>query len=223
MLRYCYSPLKYGGKMKKTEILKTILKSAKLYSENLENKNLIFIFNNENNETNYFEVLFEPRHFHHLTGTRIVNPSIKSKVEFYNMCLENNISEKDFDLATDGTTSLKMQILPSLMKLHRLAKMVGDYNSHKPKLYTEKLAGNIVCCMGFTKEERFYVPNTILKEDIRDITPKVNKLIAVYSKKTKDIHYTSLCYLAKGISIDNIKLPQHINGKIDNINLKIEF
>ena len=135
--------------MKKTEILKTILSSAKSYAEYLE-KNILFLFNDENKETHYFEVAFEPRHFHHFTGTTIINSDINSKVEFYNMCLRNNLSENDFDLAEDGTTPLKMEIVPSLMKVHKMVKMVGDYNDYKPRLYTEKLAGNTVGCLDFT-------------------------------------------------------------------------
>lgn len=210
--------------MKKIDVLKAVLSSAKSYSQNLENRNMLFLFNDENKQPHCFEVVFEPRHFHHLTGTKIVNPNIKSSVEFYDMCLRNNLSENDFILAPDGTTPLKIAILPSLMQIHKMAKMIGEYNDCKPKLYTEKLAGSTVGCMGFVKDEgKYYVPNTILQEDIRDVTIKANKLLAIYSKGIKEDQYSHLCYVAKGIPVDNIMMPADIREKIDIENLIIEF
>lgn len=212
--------------MNKIEVLKTVLSSAKSYSENLENKNILFLFNDDIKQAHCFEIVFEPRHFHHLTGTKIVNSNIKSSVEFYNMCLKNNLSEHDFDLAEDGTTLLKMAVLPSLMEVHKMAKMIGDYNDCKPRLYTDKLAGSQVGCMGFVKEkeeDKYYIPNTVLKEDIRNVTKKANRLIAIYSKEIREVQYNHLCYAAKGIPVDDIKMPIFIKEKIDIENLIIEF
>lgn len=108
------------------------------------------------------------------------------------------------------------------MKIHKLSKMIGDYNKSK-RLYTEKLAGNIRGCMGFVQEGYFFAPNTILKEDIRNVSVKANKLVAVYAKQIKDSLYNHLCYLAKGIDVKDVKTTLHIKEKIDMDNLITDF
>lgn len=67
---------------------------------------------------------------------------------------------------------MKLSVLPQLMKIYRSAKMVGDYSFTKSVLYTEKLVGNITASLGFVRDDKYYIPNTALKEDIRDITIK---------------------------------------------------
>ena len=204
--------------MTKDEIVKIILKSAKIYSENLENKNMLFLYKDKSNKINYFEAVFDPRQFHHLTGTKIVNKNIKSKKEFYNMCLKNNISKNDIEVAEDGTTRLKMEVLPYLMNLHKTSNMVCIFDGYSVKLQTEKLVGNIKGCIGFVQDKRdgnYFVPNTILNEDIRKLSNNTSRLIAVYSKLIKEPSYTNLCYLAKGINISELKIPEEIKEKID--------
>lgn len=50
----------------------------------------------------------------------------------------------DFELSSDGTTQLKLQVLPSLIKSNLSANMIGNPDENRPKLYTEKLIGNIM-------------------------------------------------------------------------------
>lgn len=71
----------------------------------------------------------------------------------------------------DNTTDLKLQVLPQLMKIDRIANMIGEYDVTKIFLQTDKIAGNINACMGFVRDKRLklYVPNTALKKDIRQI------------------------------------------------------
>lgn len=71
--------------MNKEEILKVIVESARIYEENLVNKNMLFLFTDKNKNNRFFEALFEPRHFHHFTGTNLTKPNstvhCKNKVE----------------------------------------------------------------------------------------------------------------------------------------------
>ena len=69
-----------------------ILHVKQQYNLNLENKNLLFIFNSKFSNIEYFETLFLPKHFLHLTGV-ISNKNIKSS-NFYNMCLKGKLSPK---------------------------------------------------------------------------------------------------------------------------------
>lgn len=209
--------------MTKNEILKIIVKSAKLYSEHLENKNMLFLYKDKTNKINYFEAVFDPRQFQHFTGTRIVNKNIKSKTEFYNMCLNNNLTEKDFEITKDGTTRLKMEVLPYLMTIYKVSNMVCAFDSCGVKLQTEKLVGNVKGCMGFVQSGKYFVPNTILNGDIRKLSNNTSRLLVVYSKMIKDQFYTNLCYVAKGIDILELKIPEDIKELIDMGNLTYDF
>ena len=116
----------------------------------------------------------------------------------------------------DGITETKLSILPQLMQLHRCAKMIGDYDNTRPLLYTEKLAGNISACLGFTREKDYYIPNTALREDIRDISVHPTKrVLAIFKKDVTEELYTTLCYTAKKLDISSIKLPDSLKQKLE--------
>ena len=102
---------------------------------------------------------------------------------------------------------MKLSILPQLMKFQTCAKMVGVYDYKKSVLYTEKIAGNIYACMGFIKEENdYYIPNTALREDIRDISIQPQKrVLAIFKKNISQKFYNKIpCYLAKKVDISLI-------------------
>ena len=89
--------------------------------------------------------------------------------------------------------------------------MVGDYNSVRSMLYTEKLAGNTTACLGFVFQDGFYIPNTALEEDIRNLSLKpIQRVLAIFRKPAKIDRYQEMCYLAKGIDINSIALPHDI-------------
>lgn len=192
--------------MKKEDAIKIITKCASDYQSCLSNKNILFVYGTLQNP-NYLEATFLARHFLHLTGLEINKNRISSSTDFYKRALNNRLSPHDFSFPKNGTAELKLMILPSLMKIHRSAKMIGDYNFVKPILYTKKLVGNITACLGFVKDEdiEYYIPNTVLQEDIRDITQKPQqRILAVLRKDIIQENYEEVCYIAKGISLQNI-------------------
>ncbi|MEG0020798.1 MAG: PBECR4 domain-containing protein, partial [Oscillospiraceae bacterium] len=177
--------------MKKEAAIKIITDCAKIYDTNLANKNILFLFKSSGNKIEYFEAVFLPQHFLHLTGVQPA-PKKTSTINFYKKCLTGKLSPHDFSFAPNGTTDMKLQVLQSLMKIDKTAKMVGEFNFSKSMLHTEKLAGSIVACLGFAKNNktRYYFPNTALKEDIRDLTVKPQqRIIAILKKGVKDTHY----------------------------------
>ena len=60
-------------------------------------------------------------------------------------------------------------MLPEMVNIHKIARMIGSYDQSKVLLYTERLVGSVRGCMGFVTEGDYYVPNTVLREDIRKI------------------------------------------------------
>ena len=109
---------------------------------------------------------------------------------------------------------MKLQILKNLVSLNKKAKILGNYNVSKPKLNTELMIGNIEWCLGFIKEERYYVPNTLCKEDIRNVVINPNRIICILSKKIKEDFYSTIDYLVKDIEIKDIINLYDLKDKI---------
>ena len=75
--------------MKKEDAIRIITNCAKLYHENLEGKNLLFLYGAPQ-LPQYFEAAFLPKHFLHFTGVALVEQRIVSGIDFYDRCLNRN-------------------------------------------------------------------------------------------------------------------------------------
>lgn len=118
----------------KEEALKIIFLSAKEYQDNQENQNLLFLCGSLQN-VEYFQTVFPAQNFMHLTGVQATG---FTATEFYRACVDRRVSADDISFALNGTTPLKLQVLPQLMKLQKYAKMAGEYLGTGTFLYTEK-------------------------------------------------------------------------------------
>lgn len=181
--------------MDKQEAVKIITSAAKQYQQSFVRRNYLYIYDTKKS-LEYIETVFNKSNFLHLTG---VNTSLAPS-QFFDRCINRKLSLNDFDFKDDGTTQLKLVALPKLLQVNKSYKMLGIYNGSKPKLFTDKLAGGQYCCMGFVSNGKYYVPNTVLQEDIRDITQTAYRIIAIYSKAVDRNIYTDCLYIAKGIS-----------------------
>ncbi len=174
--------------MNQKEIIKKLRESARIYKENLQNTNLLIIFQKDN-KIEYIEILFLSRNFMHLTGVRSIenNGKYKKANQFYNDCLNNKLSYKNIVIKKDGTTKLKLDIISNLVNMDKKCKMIGIYDNSKKQLVTDILIGNIQICVGLIKEqERYYIVNTLLKEDIRKLTIEQYPIIGILKKKIKE-------------------------------------
>jgi len=200
--------------MKKEKAIEIITRCAKLYNDNLVNRNFLFVFtpvNKDSKDIQYLESLFLPKHFLHLTGVHINregNNRKSNSSDFYRMCLNGKLSPNKFELRRDGTTELKLNVLTDAMNIHKIPKMVGDFDNSKSTLVTDKIIGTIRICVGFVRDsnaKKFYVPNTVLQEDTKKMVYKpYARVLGIFSKDVKDKVYTSYTYLAKDITIDDI-------------------
>lgn len=200
--------------MSKEEALKVILNCSKIYHENLENKNLLYILEDRLGKISCLEAVFLSRNFLHLTGVKISNKKIKSSSEFYHLCLKNQLSISDFEFNSNGTTTKKLKILLNIMQIHKTARIIGKYNGLKKYLSTEKLIGTVNYCMGFVNKDNYYIPNTVLEEDIREIVEFQYRIIFILRKGIKDRKYKEITYRNKKLIEGN---------KYLNINKKIEL
>jgi len=204
--------------IKKEEALQKIISCAKIYDANLNNQNYMFVFKSAKQEDEFqsLETLFLDTNFLHLTGVRLNEESLSSKF-FYRKCITQKLKLEDFYIPPDGAVELKLDIMPIFMQIHKNAKMIGEYSNNRYNLSTDIVAGSIKGCLGFVsdkKNEGYYVPNTLLKCDIREIIkPTSQQIIAIYSKKKSDALYSKLRYLAKGITSDSLTSHALISQK----------
>ena len=205
-----------GCKMKKEEAYRIILECADQYKTNLVNCHLLFIFQDVGT-VQWLEAICLPRNYRHLTGINLTDNRLKS-VDFYEMCIDKKLSPSAFEMKKDGTTKMKLSVLSQVMNIHKTAKMIGNFNAAKSLLVTDKLVGTITACMGFVREHdksNLYIPNTVLCEDMRNITEKPTmRMLAIFRKpKSVDI-YNECTYLAKGVPLDCLLLDNILKQKV---------
>ncbi len=204
--------------MTKKDAIRIVVKCAEQYKENLLDRSLLFILlDNKKKNISSLEVTFRRSNFMHLTGLKVTTIDQDGKgiyaSEFFKRCLNHKLSEKDFEFAEDGTSELKLQVLPTLIRSNLEAKMVGFYNNSLPRLYTDQLAGGVNGCMGFREDSKTncMVPDTVLNCDIRKLTSSTLQVIATYRKYKSDEQYSECVYLAKKIDWAKIKYPEEYN------------
>ena len=166
--------------MKKKDIQKQIIKqistNQKIFDKNLKNKTLMFIYEKLNRSIGKEEMFFPASTFYHLTGIKAydINNKLMNSYKFYDLLQKGRIDRMKLE-SKNSTTFYKLEVLSQLTKIDRNAKMIGDFCGSNILLQTEKVAGNINACIGFVKDSKqsIYVPNTALKEDIRNITQNI--------------------------------------------------
>lgn len=200
--------------MNKSDAIRIISKCAKQYKTFLDGYQIAFVYNDENNHSNYTEVKFRSYNFLHFTG---VTPRKGiSANDFYRYALNNRLSEKDFSFKDNFTTELKLNVLESIMNIDTKARMIGNYCGPQLDLYTEKVTGTTTACLGLIEKSGYYIPNSVLCGDIRSIIPKPpGKIYAIFKKSIKDDLYSQLTYKRKNLTITSNNLPKHLTAHID--------
>lgn len=206
--------------MNKKEALDMIVKCARQYDLHLKDHNVMFIVLNKDRTISSIETFFRDSNFLHLTG--VTSPL--NSMAFYKACTDNMLSPQQFDFKKN-TTELKLQILHEAMQIDRIAKMVGEFNSNGINLYSQKIVGTISLCMGFVrdKDDRYFVPNTLLKEDVRiKSIPPVLKIACVLKKPIESEKYELITSIGRKIDLKELSLPQSIIDKLSD-KLKMQF
>jgi len=212
----------------KKEALRIIIATAKDYAKILEGLNYLFIYRNrENNVIEHFEAVFLSRNYQHLTGIEYldIDGNIqKNSVFFYRNCLNNMITENEIRFKKDGTTPLKLEALPKLVHFLRNTKMTVLYNGMRSKLAVDRIAGTTNYCLGFVKDGDYFVPNSCLLEDIRNLGNNPSQILAIMSKRAskKESIYKEIRYVAKGVPLNRLNLSEELRRIIclENYNEK---
>ena len=114
--------------MNKSEAQKVLFECAELYKNNLIDYNLLFLCAGKNRKMNALEMQFSTTGFLHLTGVKFPGKKIPARA-FFDKCINRRLSLAEFDLALDGTTELKLKILPLLFQKNLSASMIGDFSA----------------------------------------------------------------------------------------------
>lgn len=199
----------------KAEAIEIVVRCAQAYKKELDGKSLLFLCTDKHKSVFPFEFAFYGNNYLHLTGLKAPKDKNGKTMElfardFYQKCLCHKLSPTDFEFSEDGTTHMKLAVLPSVISKNLQAKMIGNYDPIKPRLYTEKVAGNTNACIGFVLDRatQEYVPNTVVREDIRDLTRCALRVIAVYRKETSAPRYEELTYTAKNFDLLELEYPE---------------
>lgn len=203
------------------EARKIVMQCAKKYEQNLLNKRYLIIYRDKTeNIIKDIEIEFNEENYQHLTGLELIdkNGKVRQHVSklFFEKCLKNKLGKKEFQFKSDGTTNLKLRALPTMMEIHKVTKIAGDYNNSRPYLIADTLIGNINFCLGLKQvtEKDYYVPVSTLLENIKNITITQSQVLAIFSKKKYDDIYKEVRHVAKGINLHNLNFPQCISQKI---------
>lgn len=184
--------------MKKLQAIEIITKAAKIYDEQINNKNLLIIFGNPTTPS-IVETQALPRNFLHLTEVKL-NKKVEnnSPERFFQKAISHKINEEDFDFK-DKTTEQKLNVLILTLRIASNTKMIGNYNhnSNHIKLQTDKLAGSVRSCIGLVHVGNYFVPNTILESDIRNDVNTTQKVLTILSRNINDKKYSTVEMTAK--------------------------
>lgn len=195
--------------MNKSEAQKILFECAELYRDNLIDCNLLFMCMDKHKKISTLEVQFLTTGFMHLTGVKFQKERISAGA-FFDKCMNKRLGTEEFELAVDGTTEMKLKILPMLFRKNLSANMVGDFSARTPVLVTEKLAGGVKGCMGFVLDEEtgYYAPNTVLNLDIRTYLTNQLRIVATFRKKKSEDDYSERVYIAKKIDPKELRFPE---------------
>ena len=201
LLRQANPPFKYSKEtifkgillMTTKQALRIITQCAKQYHQYLENNQVAFVYRDQNNHSSFTVVQFHSHNFLHFTGVS-VKPGMTAN-HFYRAALNNRLSENDFSFKHSRTTEQKLKVLHIIMNIDTKARMIGNYTGPHIELYTEKVTGTTNACLGLIQRKRYYIPNSILNEDIRSITPKPQTKSMLYSKNPSKLFAPSMLML----------------------------
>lgn len=195
--------------MTKRDVLSVAFSCATLYKENLVDRDLLFVTMDKRRRLFFTEVSFDASNYLHLTGLKVDRRQMHAN-HFFHLCCDRRLREQDFELAADGTTQMKMRVLPGLMSKNLSARMLGSYAGGDIRLYTERLVGSVSACMGFVRSGGAgrYVPNTLLEGDIRTKVVRADRILVTYRKNRHDRQYSEIVYSAHAIDWDAISFPK---------------
>lgn len=106
--------------------------------------------------------------------------------------------------------------MPKLIHFLHFSKMTVTYNGSHPRLNVDRFAGTTNFCLGFTQDGNYYMPNSCILGDIRDFGNNPCQILAILQRPniSSPPVYRDIRYVAKGVPLDKLTLPDNLKGKI---------
>lgn len=82
--------------------------------------------------------------------------------------------------------------------------MIGEFSENRVNLRTDKVVGGVNSYMGFMRIDGNFIPNTIIKGNIKFDTYSTSRVLAILSKNLDEPQYNQIKYIAKGIDINRM-------------------
>ena len=202
--------------MIKTKDLRTVYDCAELYKRYLLDKDIMIVYlDRQDGKLKSLEHSFEAGNFQHLTG---IEYTLSGASHFFQLALEKRLPIESCSYKADGTTPLKLEILPTIVSIPYKATMIGNYNDSKLNIFANKAYGNVYASLLIKKDNNnIYRPISALKSDIRNLATKANPIKLILIKDNNEALYKTKCKIAKKFDINS--LPKEIKDKIDISNL----
>lgn len=192
---------------RKERDMNVLKECAFLYKLNLMNKNLLVV-SAYKEQISLTSIEFNKNNYKHLTG---IIASLSAN-KFMDALLGDRLSFDDWDYKNDGTSQLKIRALPQMVELHKNARMIGTYSGNRIYLKSDVCFGGVYCYLGLVVDrnnnnltEGIYVPSSLINGNIKEDTNNQERIIAMFRKNKKDTKYKELTYLAKDVSLNQLK------------------
>lgn len=208
--------------MEKRTALNILFRCAKKYDENLKGQNFLFVYQNKDKMFQYHEMVFEDRHFYHLTGVAVnPNSEIKNSFDFYQACLHQTLKEEDILFRDHNVTVNKLNVLKHLPSIYKQPTYIGKFNHNSNFLETQRVLGNQTFCLGCVCQDiRYYCPNSLLKKNVKKVTNfrSGGVTIAVFSKLIYEKKYSKMRYVSRNWDLNDMleQFPYFIQKRIAN-------
>lgn len=173
----------------KRSLIKKVITAAELYATNLLNRNILLL-GQRGDEITTLELKFQAQNFKHLTGVQTQNNVYAN--QFWRMCINHNLSERDIMPDYRGIAGMKLKVAPLAFRSDLSARHFGFANKVREKVDAEIFAGDTLTCLGFSEDRAgYFYPKSLLMSSIKDeVLPRdMFRVIGVYSKPIKETFY----------------------------------
>jgi hypothetical protein len=198
--------------MSNDDVLTNIKKYAQDYKNNLDGKDLLFIYKTLSGVDSY-AVSFRNKDFLHLTG---VNTNFSAK-QFYRYALRGTLKATDFWQTNPSIVEQKINAFPITVSIHDKSRIFGEKDTNYGyRVDFDFASGNNTAFLGFransnanSKIENFPVTNYY--DDINNSVAVAYDVIAVARKPRNDIQYQEITYISDDYKIP---FPKEIQDKL---------
>jgi len=204
----------------KDRLRNRVIKYARLYNENLNNKKTLFVYADKDGKHQAIEILCRAYNYLHLTGVKTkLSPTV-----FFERAVGGSLSIKDYEIKNAHGTEKKLCALESIVNIHKYASMIGNYNNSRIYLEADKIIGTEKYCLALRHDATrncyvptgIYVPVSSLQDNISALVEgKPTRILAIFQKCNSEKHYTNISSISNKTDISQLRPPPPVIKQIE--------